>query len=695
MVFIYYLLLFQVHRLERVCSRCWSNAYKSVRRHAELDQSRQALQSESAIENIGNLEIPSTSSINVVEISTSVSVVSVPTPPPLPPSALLNPPSQAIVRNPRIISRIYKRAAASSRHCIFSECYSDERLLVPSAIKEMLLLHYRLYVPRSARICSHHLYNGAWNELSFHNNDFTGMQMDDMMLIMERGTRRQFDFSNIRELDPHLCHYWLGMDADSFHQLLLYVPQLSQVVPCASTALSIILVKLRTGDSNERLSSLFNLSRRTLERYMSHARNCLTETFVPLYLGLGHMSIQDVAARNKIIPEGLFGNPEMSANNKPAITICDGTYIYVQSSSNYSYQKKTYSLHKLNNLVKPFLIVCCDGYILQSLGPFPATENDANIMSKEFRSERSPLRTYFRPNDIFILDRGFRDVVGELQRYGYKAHMPESLLEGENQLTTEQANRSRCVTMCRWVVEVVNGRIKRDFKLFRQEYFNRASTHLMTDFNIACALLNKYHIPIQDRPDARQLLAVALAKINTTNHLGAFIRNENINRRRTIFRRIDAEHPHLNTFPKLSLHDLIMIALGTYQIKQSRSYYGEHVRNEGKYEIEVAIDIEDELPLVLGTDKYLVRGRIRSRHIGNKVYYAYILVNSHTTNHISDIAGYYCNCLVGNRTVGCCVHVMTVLWYLSWARYRSINAPAQFLDDMFYEYVNYDEEEAE
>lgn len=145
-----------------------------------------------------------------MEISTSQ--VFFPTPPPLQPSALLNPPSQAIARSPRITSRIYKRAAASSRHCIFSECYSDERLLVPSAIKEMLLLHYRLYVPRSARICSHHLYNGAWNELSFHNNDFTGMQMDDMMLIMERGDCRQFDFSNIRELDPHLCHYWLGMN---------------------------------------------------------------------------------------------------------------------------------------------------------------------------------------------------------------------------------------------------------------------------------------------------------------------------------------------------------------------------------------------------------------------------------------------------------------------------------------------------
>ncbi|XP_050563593.1 uncharacterized protein LOC126912994 [Spodoptera frugiperda] len=306
-------------------------------------------------------------------------------------------------------------------------------------------------------------------------------------------------------------------------------------------------------------------------------------------------------------------------------------------------------------------------------------------MSSEFRNETSVLRNYFRPGDVFILDRGFRDVIDELHSHGYKTYMPESLLEGKNQLTTEQANRSRCVTMCRWVVEVVNGRIKRDFKLFRQEYFNRASTHLMLDFNIACALLNKFHAPIADRLDAQQFLELAKTRLNTINHLGAYIQNENINRRRAIFLTIDAEHPHLDTFPRLTLYDLMTVALGSYQLKQARSYYGEHVRRNGKYEIELANDIEDDLPLILGMDKYLVRGQIKSRNVSSKVYYAYILVNRATSNSLADIAGYYCNCLVGNRTVGCCAHVMTILWYLSWARFRTVEPPAPFLDDIFYE----------
>lgn len=102
-------------------------------------------------------------------------------------------------------------------------------------------------------------------------------------------------------------------------------------------------------------------------------------------------------------------------------------------------------------------------------------------------------------------------------------------MENEFQLTTDQANnQSRCVTMCRWVVEVVNGRIKRDYKLFRQEYFNRA-----------CALLNEFHPTIEDRPDAAEYLQIAHERLNTSNFLGKFIRRENI-RRRAVFQNIDS-----------------------------------------------------------------------------------------------------------------------------------------------------------
>ncbi|CAH2101353.1 unnamed protein product [Euphydryas editha] len=225
-------------------------------------------------------------------------------------------------------------------------------------------------------------------------------------------------------MPPHLCNYWLGMNSDQFYDLLNSIPNLVEHIPNATTALCVYLIKLRTDDSNDRLATLFNISRSSLERLMTKVRNCLINDFVPNYLGFDHIRVEEVASRNTIIPEGLFGNPILPPDSKPAIVICDATYVFVQSSSNYLFQKQTYSLQKLDNLVKPFMIVCCDGHIVECLGPYKATTNDATITSLNLRNEASCLRHFFRTGDVFLLDRGFRDVITELQGYGFIAHMP-------------------------------------------------------------------------------------------------------------------------------------------------------------------------------------------------------------------------------------------------------------------------------
>ncbi|CAH2109159.1 unnamed protein product [Euphydryas editha] len=99
-------------------------------------------------------------------------------------------------------------------------------------------------------------------------------------------------------------------------------------------------------------------------------------------------------------------------------------------------------------------------------------------------------------------------------------------------------------------------------------------------------------------------------------------------------------------------------------------------------------EVDEEVLLVLGLNNYLLRGRIRSRRISNRTYYVYLLISNdeEVADTIDDIVGYCCSCRVGRRTVGCCAHVMTVDWYISWARYNDINAPAPFLDDFFDEY---------
>lgn len=65
------------------------------------------------------------------------------------------------------------------------------------------------------------------------------------------------------------------------------------------------------------------------------------------------------------------------------------------------------------------------------------------------------------------VNRGFRDSLPLLRSCGYNVLIPLSPEDNEPQLTTSQANKSKAVTLCRWVVEVVNGIFKSKFKLFR------------------------------------------------------------------------------------------------------------------------------------------------------------------------------------------------------------------------------------
>ncbi|CAG4973930.1 unnamed protein product [Colias eurytheme] len=110
--------------------------------------------------------------------------------------------------------------------------------------------------------------------------------------------------------------------------------------------------------------------------------------------------------------------------------------------------------------------------------------------------------------------------------------------------------------------------------------------HLKDDFRIACALLNKVHVTINDPTEAFEYVTIAKNRLSLENHLATFVESENVNRRAN-FQQVDSEHPHLTTFPRLTITDLKRLALGTYQLKQARSYFGEHVRQSGIYLVQV------------------------------------------------------------------------------------------------------------
>lgn len=293
-------------------------------------------------------------------------------------------------------------------------------------------------------MCQEHLIGNVWDDLpDFCDvlHDFTSAFFTDIcdMLLRAVDNSKILNFEVAGATSDENMHFWTGRTNEQFELILQETPSLNDACRSPRLALGMYLMKLLMGESNFRLSSQFYMSERSVRRIMKKVRDCLQNEFVPQHLGFDHITRNEVIERNLTIPKRLFGNEE----NTKAIIICDGTYAYIQKNSNFLFQRLSYSLHKLKNLLKPFLIVCTDGYIVEVLGPYAATTSDATIMSRIINNEESPFNCFFQENDVMILDRGFRDSVADIESCGYVAQMAPTKLRHETQLTTEQANKSR------------------------------------------------------------------------------------------------------------------------------------------------------------------------------------------------------------------------------------------------------------
>lgn len=83
--------------------------------------------------------------------------------------------------------------------------------------------------------------------------------------------------------------------------------------------------------------------------------------------------------------------------------------------------------------------------------------------------------------------------------------MPSFLDKSSSQLSTIDANSSRFITKCRWVVEVVNSFLKKSFKALR-EVRNISLPHTIHDYRIAGALINRFFMRLFSDIDDQQTI---------------------------------------------------------------------------------------------------------------------------------------------------------------------------------------------
>lgn len=176
-------------------------------------------------------------------------------------------------------------------------------------------------------------------------------------------------------------------------------------------------------------------------------------------------------------------------------------------------------------------------------------------------------KDFFKQEDIFIVDRGFRDSIEYLENLGMNVEMPYFLKKNQDQFTTLEANETRLVTKIRWVVEAINGVIKR-FKYFNNIVPNQMIPHIKNDFRIICSLINRYRPPrVKDKDGDEQLANKMLNLVKKQNDLKKYLESH----KRQYQNNVSTDIKSIS-FPELTVDFIRNLTFGVYQLKQAKSY---------------------------------------------------------------------------------------------------------------------------
>ena len=585
----------------------------------------------------------------------------------------LVPSSQGSFRSPKSIPLNIPSTPRTHKYCIICQAKGNSRnrlCVIPSRARTQAFIESSVFIDSRNRCCPNHL--DCKNFLTaealekvkrtkerdiYSRSDLTGI-LFNMREFLKESSHINFDMPYLMSDDDYIS--LTGLSKASFADLCSQCSGLrNTTVRTSRTCLAIVLVKLRLGLSNNILSILFGLKQTQIQRCIHAARTSLMQGFVPQNLGFQHITHDKfVEKHTTAISKSLFSTKEGQA-----IIVLDGTYVYIQKSTDYKLQRKCFSLHKGRPLVKPMVIVGTDGYILSVSGPYFAdgANNDAAITKHMFAHDTEKINTWLQEDDICIVDRGFRDSVEFLKKRGYDVHMPSYLQKGQKQHSSEEANLSRLITKVRWVVESVNGRIKQ-FQFLNKVVPNKYLPYVGDFVKIVCGLINKYRSSLIDVSKGSELAQKMLQKSNEGNKLQSFLEEKNLLQKRTCYTPIKAADKILTDFPVMSLDDLRSITMGVYQLKQAPSYSREHLSEEGQYDLLV----HKENPSVL-------KIKIQSRHTNSCQHSVWIEYN--TSDGENPITGWYCTCKMGARVVGCCAHIASILWYLGFDRHAGKKVP--------------------
>ena len=333
-------------------------------------------------------------------------------------------------------------------YCCLCKRPGPKLVTVPTDVRHRIFITKEIIIPAGSRCCPVHLerpiddIRPVAETTTLSKTTITNL-IKFLREEVIRQERTRLDFNTLSDSEHTDL---LGITRESFLDMERYIEGRVRATPARSvrTSLAIFLMKMRGGESNRILSTLFNVSKSSIRRCIKSVRSALISgEFVRENLGFQHITRENVIQdHTRELAKTLFAE----LPDRQAILVLDGTYIYINKSGNFKFQRQSFSLHKGRPLVKPMVIVSTTGYFISVIGPYLARNNDAAILNHIMRTNVEDIRGWVQEEDIFIVDRGFRDSISYLEEMGIKAEMPAFMARGETQMSTESANTSRLVT---------------------------------------------------------------------------------------------------------------------------------------------------------------------------------------------------------------------------------------------------------
>jgi hypothetical protein len=352
----------------------------------------------------------------------------------------------------------YVESVNHSQSCCFLCKSKVGRKSIPWSAVRQAWFKFLIYIPKSNRLCSSHLNS----EKLFTDEALLSIQATKQGIhvksydfglwlhqVCEMTPNHILSFEGINAVPVSKYKTYTGIEKIHFDNLHSCIESRLRNTHNRSSrnALAMLLMVLRNNVTQEFVASLFNTTQRIVSASIDSVCTALSEEFVPQYLGYLHLTREEALERHSVkLTNGVLGE-----DSSHLCVMADATYCYIEQPSDFVLQKKTFSMHKKRNLLKPLLIVFPSGHILEAAGPFfcDSSNNDAACM--KYHYDNSDLFLFLEDEDFFIFDRGFRDAVEETTSNGFTVYMPSLLDQKRKSFTSEEANESRKVRI--YIVE--------------------------------------------------------------------------------------------------------------------------------------------------------------------------------------------------------------------------------------------------